>query len=33
MPTASEWNDWLEDVRKEAKDKNISEKTINVLFV
>ena len=30
MPTASEWNDWLEDVRKEAKDKNISEKTINL---
>ena len=30
MPTASEWNDWLGDVRKEAKDKNISEKTINL---
>ena len=27
MPTASEWNNWLEDVRNEAKDKNISEKT------
>ena len=30
MPTASEWNNWLEDVRNEAKDKNISEKTINL---
>ena len=30
MPTFSEWNNWLEDVRKEAKDKNISEKTINI---
>ena len=30
MPTAIEWNDWLVDVRKEAKDKNISEKTINL---
>ena len=30
MPSVSEWNDWLRDVRKEAKDKNISEKTINL---
>tara|TARA_Y100001970_G_scaffold114296_1_gene142585 strand:- start:4029 stop:4988 length:960 start_codon:yes stop_codon:yes gene_type:complete len=30
MPTVSEWNNWLEDVRKEAKDINISEKTINL---
>ena len=30
MPTASEWNNWLEDVRNEAKDKNISEKTISL---
>ena len=30
MPTHSEWNNWLEDVRNEAKDKNISEKTISL---
>ena len=30
MPTISEWNTWLEDVRKEAKEKNISDKTINL---
>ena len=30
MPSASEWNNWLEDVRNEAKDKNISEKTISL---
>ena len=28
----SEWNDWLGDVRKEAKDKNISEKTVNSIY-
>ena len=30
MPTISEWNTWLEDVRKEAKEKKISDKTINL---
>ena len=30
MPTVNQWKDWLADVRKEAKDKNISEKTINL---
>ena len=33
MPTDSEWNNWLEDVRKEAKDKNISNKTINLYLL
>ncbi len=30
MPTISEWNNWLNDVRIEAKEKNISDKTINL---
>jgi len=30
MPTESEWNIWLEEIRTEAKEKNISEKTINL---
>ena len=30
MPTNTEWNNWLIDVRLEAKEKNISEKTINL---
>ena len=30
MPTNEEWNSWLIDVRLEAKEKNISDKTINL---
>ena len=30
MPTNTEWNNWLKDVRIEAKEKNISDKTINL---
>ena len=30
MPTNAEWNNWLKDVRIEAKVKNISDKTINL---
>ncbi len=30
MPTNAEWNNWLKDVRIEAREKNISENTINL---
>ncbi|MDC0232396.1 lytic murein transglycosylase [Pelagibacteraceae bacterium] len=33
MPTNSEWNSWLIDVRLEAKEKNISDKTINLYLL
>ena len=30
MPSESEWNIWLEEIRKEAKEKKISDRTINL---
>ena len=33
MPTDSEWNNWLDDVRNEAKEKKISDQTINLYLL